>query len=68
MDHLTALVLREPGPIVCIVKCPEWHSYYPKISGWHTPIEDMEPLLNNKEFMENMLIRPSDATIKARGL
>ena len=46
------------GPLVVNVDCQGWHSYLPKISGWHTPIEDMEPYLPREEFKQNMIIDP----------
>jgi acetolactate synthase-1/2/3 large subunit len=63
-NHPTSLALDidtifdHSGPMVIDVICDEFHSYYPKISGWKTPIEDMEPYLDRKEFKENMFIDP----------
>lgn len=50
--------LNQGYPIIFDVVCPDWHSYYPKISGWKTPIEDMEPYLPRDEFQGNMIINP----------
>lgn len=61
-------VLDADKPFICNVECPEWHSYYPKISGWDQAIEDMEPYLSNEEFLENMIIQPSEASLRKRGL
>lgn len=61
-------VLDAEGPYICNVECPEWHSYLPKISGWDQAIEDMEPYLSNEEFLENMIIQPSEASMRKRGL
>jgi len=60
--------LKMPGPSIMDVNCHDWHEYYPKISGWKTPIEDMEPLLSNEEFINNMLIPISKTSKCARGL
>ena len=45
-------------PVVCDVNCKEFHKYEPKIIGWDTPIEDMYPYLDRKEFKSNMFIEP----------
>jgi len=52
------LAFKNNGPVVIDVVCDEFHSYYPKISGWKTPIEDMEPYLPREEFKANMSIDP----------
>lgn len=56
IDH----ILNTDGPILIDVVCDDFHSYYPKISGWKTPIEDMEPYLPRDEFKSNMTIDPLD--------
>ena len=53
-------VLREKGPVVCDVDCHEFHSYEPKVIGWKTPIEDMYPYLDRKEFKNNLYIEPTE--------
>src|ERR1051325_7693849 len=52
------IILGYHGPSVINVISNEFHSYYPKISGWKTPIEDMEPYLDRQEFIDNMTIEP----------
>lgn len=49
------------GPIIIDVNCHEYHTYEPRIFGWKTPIEDMYPYLPEKEFLENMMIKPLDS-------
>jgi acetolactate synthase-1/2/3 large subunit len=51
-------VLDYDGPVVCDVNCHEYHTYEPRIFGWKTPIEDMYPYLDRKEFKNNMIIEP----------
>jgi len=34
-----------PEAVVCVLHCPDYHEYAPRIEGWDTPIEDMTPLL-----------------------
>ena len=51
-------VLNFKGPVICEVSCKEFHKYEPKVIGWETPIEDMYPYLNRKEFIKNLYIKP----------
>ena len=51
-------ILELQNSAVINVMCPNWHLYYPKISGWKTPIEDQEPYLSRDEFKSNMIIDP----------
>ena len=51
-------VLSHDGPVICDVDCGDFHSYFPRIAGWNTPIEDMEPRLPRDEFRANMTIDP----------
>ena len=53
-------VLNFKGPVVYEVSCKEFHKYEPKVIGWETPIEDMYPYLNRKEFIKNLHIKPLD--------
>ena len=50
--------LSVQGPVVMDLNCHEYHTYDPKIVGWETPIEDMYPYLSDKEFNDNMYIKP----------
>ena len=55
--------LDHKGPIVIDVDCKEYHTYEPKIIGWSTPIEDMYPYLDRKEFLNNMYIKPLEISM-----
>ncbi len=52
--------LNYDGPVVVVVNCHEYHLYEPRLIGWATPIEDMYPYIDRKEFRENMIIEPLD--------
>ena len=49
--------LNHKGPIVMDLNCHEYHNYNPKIIGWETPIEDMYPYLDRKEYSQNILFK-----------
>jgi len=51
------------GPMVIDVDCHEYHKYDPRLIGWETPIEDMYPYLDRKEFLENMYIEPLEISL-----
>lgn len=52
-------------PWIIDVKCPDFHTYEPKIVGWKTPIEDMTPLLPREEFAAQMIVPMlGDETVK----
>jgi len=51
-------VLNYDAPVVCDVDIGGWDSYLPRVVGWNTPIEDMEPYLPREEFRKNMIIDP----------
>lgn len=51
-------VLEYDGPVVCDVDIDEFHTYEPRIAGWGTPIEDMQPMLTRDEFRKNMIVAP----------
>ena len=50
--------LNSDGSIVVDVDCHDHHEYEPRIFGWKTPIEDMYPYIDRKEFKNNMIIDP----------
>ena len=50
--------LNSDGSIVVDVDCHDHHEYEPRIFGWKTPIEDMYPYIDRKEFKDNMIIDP----------
>jgi len=51
-------VLAHEGPALCDVDIGGWDTYTPRVVGWNTPIEDMEPYLPRDEFRKNMIIGP----------
>lgn len=57
-------MLAHAGPLIVNVNCYEQHTYEPKLIGWETPIEDMYPYLPRAEFLENMIIKPLEISLK----
>ena len=57
MEKKIGEVLEYKGPVICDVDIGMWDTYEPRIFG-NTPIEDMYPHLDRKEFRENMIIPP----------
>lgn len=55
MGAAIRMTLEHDGPAVCIVDCPEYSTYEPRISGYGTPIEDMDPRLPREEFRANLV-------------
>ena len=51
-------LLESDESIVVDVNCHEFHTYEPRVIGWETPIEQMFPYIDKKEFKENMYIEP----------
>jgi len=51
-------VMSFTGPAVCIVECPDFHEYAPRIEGWGSGIEEQTPTLPEEDFLANMLISP----------
>lgn len=43
------------GPCVCIVKCDGFATYEPRLVGWATPIEDLDPKLPRDELRKNLI-------------
>lgn len=61
-------VLAEPGPFVCEIMMPEDQPLIPRISSLKKPdgtiiakpLEDLYPFLDRKEFLENMIVKPTE--------
>lgn len=53
---MQALEWDNNAPLVVDVNIHEHHKYEPRVVGWDTPIEDMYPYIDRKEFEENMII------------
>jgi acetolactate synthase-1/2/3 large subunit len=49
-------VLKVDSAVICDINSDEFHKYEPRVVGWKTPIEDMYPYIDRKEFKENMII------------
>lgn len=56
-------VLDSDGPVFCNVEIRPEHRVIPQVK-FGRPIEDSEPLLARKEFFENMIVKPADASLK----
>jgi len=52
-------VLQHEGPVACSVEVRHGEKIVPK-SEFGKPIEDSSPLLDRKEFLENMIVQPID--------
>ena len=59
LDKKIRSVLNCNGPILCDVKIKPDSKITPKLE-FGRPIEDSSPLLERKEFIENMIVRPLD--------
>lgn len=55
-------VLACPGPVFCNVEIPSNCRIVPQVK-YGRPIEDSEPLLERKEFLDNMLVTPDKASL-----
>jgi acetolactate synthase-1/2/3 large subunit len=64
VESVISDTLAIPGPVVCDVKIPDTARVWPQ-SRFGFPIEDSEPLLPRKEFLENMIIEPMPASLNA---
>lgn len=59
-------VLNEPGPVLCEVLVSPHQELIPRLgfkknvdgTGTGMPLEDMEPFLDRKEFLDNMVVKP----------
>lgn len=58
IDNKIEKFINYNDTLVLDVNCKNFHKYEPRIFGWDTPIEDMYPYLNRKEFKKNLLIKP----------
>lgn len=55
--------LRADGPVFCDVRIDRHHRVVPQVK-WGRAIEDGEPLLDRREFLENMIIKPLGSSLK----
>lgn len=56
-------VFDSDGPVFCNVEIRPEHRVIPQVK-FGRPIEDPEPLLERKEFLSNMIVRPAEASLK----
>lgn len=56
-------VLASDGPVFCNVEIRPEHRVIPQVK-FGRPIEDSEPLLDRKEFLETMIVNPVEASLK----
>ena len=54
--------LRAKGPVFCNVRVPSDQAVVP-IVNFGRPIEDPAPLLDRKEFLSNMIVKPVDVSL-----
>ena len=55
-------VINWDGPVLCNVEIRPEHRVMPQVK-FGRPIEDSEPLLDRKEFLENMIVQPVEASL-----
>ena len=51
------------GPVLCNIDIGSEHRVAPQVK-FGRPNEDLEPLLERKEFVKNMIVRPLDVSLK----
>jgi acetolactate synthase-1/2/3 large subunit len=56
-------VLDSDGPVLCNVEILPKHRVIPQVR-FGRPIEDSEPLLDRREFLGNMIVKPVDESLK----
>lgn len=56
-------VLQTDGPVFCNVEVRPEHRVVPQVK-FGRPNEDLEPLLPREEFLENMIVKPLDVSLK----
>ena len=56
-------VFDSDGPVFCNVEIRPEHRVIPQ-TKFGRPIEDAEPLLDRREFLENMIVRPVEASLE----
>jgi len=55
-------VLDSDGPVFCNVEIRPEHKVIPQ-TKFGRPMEDAEPLLDRREFLENMIVKPVEASL-----
>lgn len=54
---------NKKGPVFCNVEIPPEARVIPQVK-FGRPIEDSEPFLERKEFLDNMIVRPLDVSLR----
>jgi len=62
VDERIIETLETSGPVLCDIKISKRHRVIPQ-SRFGRPIEDSEPMLPRKEFLENMIVKPMDVCL-----
>ena len=62
VDERIIETLETSGPVLCDIKISKHHRVIPQ-SRFGRPIEDSEPMLPRKEFLENMIVKPMDVCL-----
>jgi len=55
-------VLNSEGPVFCNVEISPEHRVIPQVK-FGRPNEDLEPLLDRREFLENMIVKPLEVSL-----
>jgi acetolactate synthase-1/2/3 large subunit len=63
VERVIAKVMESDGAILCDVIIPPEHRVVP-LCRYGRPIEDAEPLLSRKEFLENMIVEPMSVSLE----
>ncbi|HOD12724.1 MAG TPA: thiamine pyrophosphate-binding protein [Candidatus Omnitrophota bacterium] len=63
LEECVQRVFKKKGPVFCNVHISSEHRVIPQVK-YGRPNEDLEPLLNRKEFLRNMIIKPCLESIK----
>jgi acetolactate synthase-1/2/3 large subunit len=63
VDEVVRRALSQPGPVFCDVDINPGHRVVPQVV-FGRPIEDPGPLLERSEFMKNMIVPPTEASLK----
>lgn len=56
-------ILDSDGPVFCNVEIRPEHRVIPQVK-FSRPIEDADPLLDRREFLENMIVQPLEVSLK----
>ena len=63
LSNVIRRAMAADGPVFCDVRVPTKHRVLPQCKFGY-PIEDAEPLLPRKEFLENMIVEPMEVSLR----